>query len=55
MPFVECLRSWIDDDPNITENFYEWLEDCHGHRDKDILIETMMKLQFNYSSHIEKI
>lgn len=44
--FVECMQSWIDEDPSIDENFYEWLQECHGHSDKSILIDSMMKLQF---------
>lgn len=46
MPFVECMQSWIDDEPYIEEQFYEWLEESHGHRDKDVLIKSMMKVQF---------
>lgn len=41
-----AFEKWFEDEPTMVPIFYEWLDDAHGHRDLDIFIETMMKLQF---------
>jgi predicted unusual protein kinase regulating ubiquinone biosynthesis (AarF/ABC1/UbiB family) len=41
------LWMWIDSDPTMLATFYDWLEEAHGHRDIDVFIDAMLKLQFN--------
>jgi predicted unusual protein kinase regulating ubiquinone biosynthesis (AarF/ABC1/UbiB family) len=41
-----AFEKWFEYDTNMVPLFYEWLEDVHGHRDKDVFIDAMLKLQF---------
>jgi predicted unusual protein kinase regulating ubiquinone biosynthesis (AarF/ABC1/UbiB family) len=41
---VNELEKWMIDDPGITDRFYDWLDECHGHRDKGVFIQSMLRL-----------
>lgn len=41
-----AFEKWFEYDPTMIPLFFEWLEDVHGHNDKDVFIDAMLKLQF---------
>lgn len=41
-----AFEEWFKYDETMVPLFYEWLDEVHGHRDKDVFIDAMLKLQF---------
>lgn len=39
----ELYKQMVDEDPEIKEKFYDWLDDRIGHRDKDVFFDVMLE------------